>query len=167
MIKLLLPVTFLIILGIGGLFLLKGFGTNFVVNQNQSPSPLVSSPSPASPDLCEVLTKGSTDVPQLYTENVKWDPAVKNAREVTEFEDISSGKGFSSKKVDGCSIAAATNLSIAGEVRKYYMKELQNSMWKLVDTADGPNGFYIVYKNGTKYFSMKLTNDQMELFYSY
>lgn len=166
MLKLLLPLTFLIILGIGALFIFQSFGTN-PITQKLSPSPIVSSPSPISSDPCEVLTKGSADVPPLYSENVKWGQALKDTHEVTEFEDVSTGKGFSSKKVDGCLIEATTNLNVAGEIRSFYIKELQNSMWKLVDAADGPSGFYTVYKNSSKYFLMKLTNDRMELFYSY
>lgn len=156
----------LLALGGGGFYIYETIQKQPPKTTTQATKATSSPATSQSSDPCEVLVKGGVGVPPLYEENLEWSEPIKDSREITEYEDISLGKGFSSKKVNGCVTETVTTSSIAQRLRDFYMQNLQNNVWRLVDAADGPDGFYMVYKKGSSYFSMKLLNEEIELFYS-
>ena len=169
--KLLFLLIIALILAGGGFFLYQNIKTKSApqptltpqTTQTHTPQP-TSSPM-TSADPCEILTKGSADVPPLYKEGITWlNPAVAE-REVGEFQNPSTGEGFISTRKTGCLIKSTTTLDFANQLRNFYIEKLSKNGWKLVDTADGPSSFLITYKKDKGYILLSRLNDQIELFY--
>lgn len=172
--KLIIPVIIVLIAAGGGLLLYQNIRTKSapqstsVPQASQTPTSSTqpnSSPT-ASSDLCEVLMKGNSDLPPLYKDGITWQNPAFAEREVSGFENLSTGQGFSSTRKTGCLIKSTTTLDFANQTRNFYIEKLSKSGWKLVDTADGPSSFLIAYKKDSEYFLLKKLSDQIELFYT-
>jgi len=176
MLKLVIPIIIVLTLIGGGFYLYKNLQTK-QVNQTSPPTQAISTPSrstesPTASPLtksgpCEVLTKGNTEIPPLYKEGVTWQEPKITMRELSEFENPSTGEGFSSAQKNGCLIQSTTTIDSANKIRDFYMENLSKDGWKLVDAADGPSGSLVTYKKDKRYFNFNRLNDQLELFYAY
>jgi len=154
MLKLLIPIIIVPTLIGAGFYLYKNLQTK-QVNQT-SPSPQsISTPSrstknpTASPvtksDPCEVLIKGSSDVPPLY-EVASWqEPAI------TEYE-IPLGEE-DSKKMSGCLIKSQNITDHKGrDVRIFYSGKMAELKWSPLTSADGMYSSIESYRKDSKYF---------------
>src|SRR3990167_2808874 len=133
MLKLIVPLVIVFALASGGFFLYQNSQKKPVNQTSSSPKAIsTSTPSVQSPTAspvtkanpCEVLTKGSVDVPPLYKEGITWQkPAV------TEYE-VPLAEG--SRKMNGCLIKSrdtADDKSL--QAIGYYDDNLQKSGWKI------------------------------------
>lgn len=177
MLKLLFLLTIVLIFAGGGFFLYQNFQTKLTPPAGGlTPTPqAIQTPTTAtqptsspttSNNLCEVLTKGSADLPPLYKEGINWQNPAIAEREIGEFENPSTGEGFISTRKTGCLTKSTATLDFANQLRNFYIEKLSKNGWKLVDTADGPSSFLITYKKDRGYILLNRLNDQIELFYT-
>ena len=140
MLKLIIPIIIVLTLIGGGFYLYKNLQTE-QVNQTSPPTQAINTPSPsaksttASPltksDPCEVLVRGSSDVPPLYKEGVTWEKA-----QVTEYE-VPLAEG--SQKMNGCLIKSSEiEFSSASKARSFYASEALNKGWNNISSSDLP-----------------------------
>ena len=154
MFKLVVPVVVVLILAIGGFFLYQNFQTKPTSEPNPPPQTLIPTSSPTgSTDPCEVLTKGSSDVPPIYKKGITWQQP-----KITEF-DVPLGSDIGSRIMSGCLIKSTTNDESALKVRAYYLETLTRSSWKMVVQGDAPFGGLDSFQKEDRYFVVNLESD--------
>lgn len=153
--KLLVPLIIVLALASGGFFLYKNLQKTPVYQPTPSSEITATSTPPiqnptASPvtksDPCEVLTKGSADIPPLYQEGIIWQqPAM------TEYEVPLGEEG--SKKMRGCLIKSQGVTDLNGrDVRIFYSGKMAESKWDPLTSADGMYSSIESYRKNSKYF---------------
>lgn len=158
------------------LVLLVG-GGGFYLYQNLQKQPpkttaqtTKATPSPATPqssDPCEVLVKGSAEVPSLYKEGITWQQPT-----IAEYE-VPLGTDIGSKVMTGCLSKTSADNESSRMVRSYYLEELHKRGWKVIVQGDAPFGGLDSHQKGDQYVVIELkvnSNflDQMDvaLFYT-
>lgn len=123
-----------------------------------------SSPTPSS-DLCEVLTKGSSDLPPLYKNGITWQQA-----KIAEY-DVPLAEG--SNKMIGCSIKSSEiEFSSSSKARSFYTSEALSKGWNNISSSDLPGeAGSDTWSKNSKYFVFEIlpltkSNVQVTLFYS-
>ena len=174
MLKLIVPLVIVFVLAVGGIFLYKNLQKEPVYQPTPSPEITATSTPPiqnptASPaiksDPCEVLTKGSSNVPPLYNEGITWQkPAV------TEYE-VPLAEG--SRKMNGCLIKSSEiEFSSASKARSFYTSEALNKGWSSISSSDLPGeAGSDTWDKDSKYIlfeilPLKKPNVQIVLFYT-
>lgn len=160
MLKLFILITTVLVLSISGVFLYQNFQSKPAKKQEtqtQEQVSLASSPTPIadnqasinSQDPCEVLTKGSADIPQLYTEGVTWQQPQFTNYEVPINED-------ESKKMSGCLIKSFNNDdSDSFKATSYYDDNLQRNFWTAMVTASGTFSSTDSYSKNNRHFVVR------------
>ena len=143
MLKLLIPLITVAVLASGA------FGYYYIQNSRLKPSPapapnaqpsvtpspvLKLSPSPQAkketPDLCEILIKGNSDVPPLYS-GVEWQEPT-----ITEYE-VPLAEG--SRSMNGCLIKSLKiKFNNSSRVRSFYTSEALTKGWSNISSSDLP-----------------------------
>jgi len=174
MLKLLLPLVILLILAGGGFYLYQTSRSKPVTQETTyeklitpPPTSPLASPqvSPATAGPCEVLTKGSVDVPPLYA-GIQWQNPTIGGYDVPLGEE-------GSRKMDGCLIKSSEiEFSIASKARSFYTSEALNKDWSSISSSDLPgeagsdtwnkNSKYILFE----ILPLKKPNVQVVLFYT-
>ena len=174
MLKLIVPLVIVFALASGGFFLYQNSQKKPVNQTSSSPKAIsTSTPSVQSPTAspvtkanpCEVLTKGSVDVPPLYKEGITWQkPAV------TEYE-VPLAEG--SRKMNGCLIKSSEiEFSSASKARSFYTSEALNKGWSSISSSDLPGeAGSDTWDKDSKYIlfeilPLKKPNVQIVLFYT-
>ena len=173
MLKLFIPVIIVLVLAGGGFYLYQASRSKSVTQETTyeklttSPptSPLASPQvSPATDGPCEVLTKGSVDLPTLYA-GVQWQIPTIGEYDVPLGEE-------GSRKMGGCLINSQkiqSDLSL--KTVDYYDTNLAKLGWIALVSASGPNGSTDSYRKGKEYFLVReilqanSTDMLVELFY--
>ena len=148
MLKLLLPLIFILILGIGGFYLYQSYVSKPAPLKTTSETASLPAASPVgspvvSSDPCEVLTKGSDDVPPLYREGISWEEPRIDKHEILDYENDEPLR----LNRQGCIlISTAINKELADNIYNYYYGEFTKNKWGLIIDADGPNGSQSEFK---------------------
>ena len=141
---------FLVILlavGAGGFFLYKTLqGQPVTQEKSINQSAATASPAPAvtqSSDPCEILVKGSADLPPLYS-GVSWSEPETGVYDVPL-------RGEAPQKIDGCLIRTENVMEkISSEIRRHY--SLEKYAWENLVVADGMYSSTVSYRSGDNYF---------------
>lgn len=157
MLKLLVPLIIVLALAGGGFFLYKNLQKKPVTQPTSIPQVLKNSPQPtpspitATVDPCEVLTKGSTDIPPLYQEGIIWQQP-----KITEYE-VPLAEG--SQKMNGCLITTTQiSLDLSDQIRDSYTSELQKRNWELETAGDMPGAGFVTWKKDKSYFILRVNS---------
>lgn len=155
MLKLFVPLIVVLVLVGGGFYFYQNFKTKPIYQPTPSPETAVtpilpiqgSTPSPmAKSDTCEVLTKGSADVPPLYKEGVSWQVPM-----ITEYDVPLGEEGI--KKVKGCLISSEQNSEdLILKASGYLDDNLQQKGWRILVTASGSFSGTDSYRKDNKLF---------------
>lgn len=158
MLKLLIPVIVVLALASGGFYLYQTSRPKPVTQETAFEKPISPSPtlpavspqaSPAIADACEVLTKGSADVPPVYSD-IQWQQPQMTEHEIREYD---KDYNLNSKMSKGCLIKSQkTTSEVTGNLWTYYMNKLDQYGWRQVDGADGVTGSMVTYKKNKRYF---------------
>lgn len=158
--KLLVPLIVVLILAGGGFYFYQNFKTKPIYQPTPSPkitatsTPPIQSPTSTpvvKSDTCEVLTKGSSDVPPLYKEGVIWQQS-KTAQ-----YDVSLAEG--SSPMNGCLIITThMSLDLTDQIRDSYTSELQKRNWGLETAGDMPGAGFVTWKKDKSYFVLRVNS---------
>jgi hypothetical protein len=149
--KVILLVIFLSIIG-GSYYFYSTLQKPQTITQNESPK-IVStvSPSPKTEqtmDACEVLTKGSADVPSLYAD-VTWSVPKMSSEDVLEYD---ASDNVIKNQLEGCLVLSTTiGREESNKIKKHYYQSLSGNGWKEVMSTDGPNGSTISYRKNAQF----------------
>lgn len=153
MLKYLIAILTVLILGVGGFWVYK----NLLVTQ-QVPISIekktitkeatsTATKSSEIKNACQVLEKGSLDVPPLDS-IIQWQKPT-----VTNFEVPLS---VESQQLNGCLIISdRINLETTYKVRDNYSRELKTRNWNLESAGDMPGAGFITWKKKTSYLLLK------------
>lgn len=157
MLKLLIPLIAVFILAGGGFYLYQTSRSKPAIQETAlqkqiSPSPTspAASPqvSPAAAGPCEVLTKGSSDVPPLYKEGITWQQPT-----ITEYE-IPLAEG--SQVMSGCLIRAKnTTDENSFKATGYYDDNLKTYEWEVLVSASGVYSSTDSYRKNKTYLVVR------------
>lgn len=160
MLKLIVPIVVIAVLGISGFFLYQNFQTKPATQPTSTPQiaqtpptqPTPTSSPKATTDTCEVLTKGSSDVPPLYKEGLTWQRPT-----ISEYEIPLKAE---ERKLQGC-IIKSNKISVKEkiDIRGYYYGRLLNLGWNNIVSADGPTGGVESYQKENKYLVVSVNYD--------
>lgn len=150
MLKMILVLVVLIVLGGGGFFLYQNLQTKPASQPTTQPRVDTSQKPPQEPktseevDACQILEKGSADLPPLYKEDITWQQP-----KIAEYEvPLSEGKTQFAK---GC-LLVSTKITenVAENVRSYYFDGLKKLEWNNQVSADSPYSGRESYQKGDK-----------------
>lgn len=159
--KLLVPLIVVLILVGGGFYFYQNFKAKPIYQPTPSPKITTTSTPPiqgsiSSPaiksDTCEVLTKGSADIPPLYKEGITWQqPTISEYEVPLKTEE---------RKLQGC-IIKSNKISVKEkiDIRGYYYGRLLNLGWNNIVSADGPTGGVESYQKENKYLVVSVNYD--------
>lgn len=158
MLKVLTSIVVVVLLAVGGYFLYQNFQTKYTPQSSPTPQTTptavptnqpTSSPAVTS-NPCQVLTKGSSDVPPLYS-GIKWEQP-----KVMEYE-VPLGEG--SQRRSGCLIqSSSVGLDSSDRVRDSYTREFENRKWEIESAGDMPGTGFVTWKKGTNYFVLRVNS---------
>lgn len=159
MLKLSILLAMVLVFSISGVFLYQNFQSKPAsqptptIQVQKQPSPttkVVSNPlTIVTTDSCEVLIKGSSDVPPLYKERLTWEKA-----QITEYQ-VPLAEG--SQKMTGClTKSSTTSLDLSDRVRDNYTSELENRKWEIESAGDMPGSGFATWEKNGKYFVLRV-----------